>query len=227
MKTTFHTDSTASGKVFPMFVSNVIGMDMNPVELYSFTDEQLIEFTRKGATGAFDVIVERYKKNLFEYVALFVDGRDRVQEIVHGVFLRLYHQAMEHRLGSDIPVELFSFARSLLRKEMRRRAFNFGFFGQNPDEDTDGDGGCSPREGSGCMPERSIQESVRSLPVRLREAVVLRDVERIGYDDIASITNSSVRRVKSRVAEARERIRNRMYGFSANAQILTEEMCHE
>jgi RNA polymerase sigma-70 factor (ECF subfamily) len=53
-----------------------------------------------------------------------------------------------------------------------------------------------------------IQQSLRALPGKLRMAVVLRDIEGINYEDIATILNINIGTVKSRIARGRTAMRN-------------------
>jgi RNA polymerase sigma-70 factor, ECF subfamily len=58
------------------------------------------------------------------------------------------------------------------------------------------------------VPAESVREAVGRLPFEFREVVVLREVHGYSYKEIASVTGVPVGTVMSRLARARERLRN-------------------
>jgi RNA polymerase sigma factor (sigma-70 family) len=60
--------------------------------------------------------------------------------------------------------------------------------------------------------EQSVRRAVEELPVELREVVVLRELEGLSYKEIAAIAGIPMGTVMSRLARARERLRERLGG---------------
>jgi RNA polymerase sigma factor (sigma-70 family) len=58
--------------------------------------------------------------------------------------------------------------------------------------------------------EQSVRRAVEELPVELREVVVLRELEGLSYKEIAAIAEIPMGTVMSRLARARERLRERL-----------------
>ena len=58
--------------------------------------------------------------------------------------------------------------------------------------------------------EQSVRRAVEELPVELREVVVLRELEGLSYKEIAAIAGIPMGTVMSRLARARERLRERL-----------------
>ena len=57
-----------------------------------------------------------------------------------------------------------------------------------------------------------MEERVAGLPTRYREVLLLRNVEDMSYEKIAVVLGCSVGTVKSRIARAREALRQAMAG---------------
>lgn len=55
---------------------------------------------------------------------------------------------------------------------------------------------------------RLVTAALAHLPVKLREAVVLRDLEGLTYDDIARVLGVRIGTVRSRIARGRDRLRS-------------------
>ncbi len=63
---------------------------------------------------------------------------------------------------------------------------------------------------AGCLPScgtRDLQEGLEELPVEFREALVLREIEGLSYKEIAGVSGVPVGTVMSRLARARERLK--------------------
>jgi len=58
--------------------------------------------------------------------------------------------------------------------------------------------------------QQSVRRAVEELPVELREVVVLRELEGLSYKEIAAIAGIPMGTVMSRLARARERLRERL-----------------
>ncbi len=54
---------------------------------------------------------------------------------------------------------------------------------------------------------RRLSAAIGALPVAFREAVVLRDVQDLSYDEIATVLGVRIGTVRSRIARGRERLR--------------------
>jgi RNA polymerase sigma factor (sigma-70 family) len=60
--------------------------------------------------------------------------------------------------------------------------------------------------------KQSVRRAVEELPLELREVVVLRELEEMSYREIAAIAEIPLGTVMSRLARARERLRQRLCG---------------
>ena len=74
--------------------------------------------------------------------------------------------------------------------------------------------GCEP--GEKCFfaeLEKIINSAIMTLPYYFRITLVLREYEGLSYSDIAEITNATIGTVKSRIARAREKVRQELKEF--------------
>ncbi len=58
--------------------------------------------------------------------------------------------------------------------------------------------------------KQSVRRALEELPLELREVVVLRELEGLSYKEIAAIAEIPLGTVMSRLARARERLRQRL-----------------
>jgi RNA polymerase sigma-70 factor (ECF subfamily) len=57
---------------------------------------------------------------------------------------------------------------------------------------------------------RTVSDTLEQLPEELREAITLREIEGLSYEDIATIMNCPIGTVRSRIFRAREAIADRL-----------------
>ena len=57
---------------------------------------------------------------------------------------------------------------------------------------------------------RTVSDTMEQLPEELREAITLREIEGLSYEDIATIMNCPIGTVRSRIFRAREAIADRL-----------------
>ena len=80
--------------------------------------------------------------------------------------------------------------------------------------DTLSDDGESPEEAVLRLERRrQLLAALNGLPEMFREAVVLCDVEGLGYEEVARVLGINIGTVKSRLARGREQLRKRLGGF--------------
>ncbi len=60
--------------------------------------------------------------------------------------------------------------------------------------------------------DRLLQDAIQSLPEEARTVVVLRDVEGLSYEQVAEITGCNLGTVKSKIARARQQLREKLKG---------------
>jgi DNA-directed RNA polymerase specialized sigma24 family protein len=64
-----------------------------------------------------------------------------------------------------------------------------------------------------------INKALRALPVKLRECIVLRELEELSYKDIARITGAPIGTVMSRLSRARQAMSKATVASSANRRL--------
>jgi RNA polymerase sigma-70 factor (ECF subfamily) len=74
-----------------------------------------------------------------------------------------------------------------------------------PDESPGPDGSADDT-----LREERIQQALKSLPVKFREVIVLRDIQQLSYEEIVAITGSAMGTVKSRINRARTLMRDQL-----------------
>ena len=175
------------------------------LSLRAQADERLAELARLGSEPAFEAIVHRYRPALVRHCARVV-GHDEADEAVQDALLRAHRSLADgtpiHSLGAWLHAIAHNSSLSLLRR--RRAAAEY-------QEGRD----ASPRvvEAAGDVDRERLDglvSALLSLPIRQRQALVMRELEGRSYDEIAEHLGASHGAVGQLLNRARASIRERL-----------------
>ncbi|MFA6540916.1 MAG: sigma-70 family RNA polymerase sigma factor [Bacteroidota bacterium] len=161
-------------------------------------DPQLLEQIRSGNTQAFAHLYDRYRHRVFQYCDRLLNDRQLAEDVVQNVFIKFHTQQSTIRNGESLQHWFFTVARNDSFAELRKKRLE----AVHDDILWDGE---LPDEAIQNKERRQIVELVlQQLHAPYREAIVLREYEQMSYEEIASITGTTVSSVKSRLFKARK-----------------------
>ncbi len=173
------------------------------------------EVLQKAATdqGYLSVLVKRYRTPLYNFVYRFVGDRETAEDIVQETFLRCMRHSHQYPAIEQVSTWLYTIAGNLAKTELRRRK-RWHWIPIGPSEDEERTAFYEPVDRERLPGEHAdsnqVQDAVvaaiHQLPDEFREAVLLRDLNGLSYEDIAKIICCPVGTVKSRVNRGRLRL---------------------
>jgi RNA polymerase sigma-70 factor (ECF subfamily) len=181
------------------------------------TEEALITQCRKGSTAAFEQLVERYEKRVYNLAYRLTGNREDASDIAQEAFLKVYTSLNDFRGESSFSTWLYRVVSNAcldeLRKRSRRKVVSFD--NPYPGEDD------SPRQLPSDDPEPSadmerieekeaVQRGINELSDDHRMIIIMRDIQDMSYEDIASVLGLSIGTVKSRLNRARLSLRDHL-----------------
>ena len=164
------------------------------------------------------ILVRRYRTQLYNFVYRFVNDRETAEDIVQETFLRCMRHKHQYPNIEQVSTWLYTIAGNLAKTELRRRKrWHWIPIGPSPDDEERTsffepvDRGHLPGESTDADTVRSsVVDAIHELPEEFREAVELRDLAGLSYDDIAKIIECPVGTVKSRVNRGRLRLQKEL-----------------
>jgi len=172
-------------------------------------DNRLIRASRRGDCGAFRQLFEKYSGRVFGIAFNYTRSRDDGLDIVQDVFLSMFKNLRQFRVGSDFFPWLrrMTVNRCIDRlRAKRRRPHNAPLLpeGANlPPSSADDD---PAKQAQVHELEALLEESVKKLSEKHREVLKLYSVDQLGYREIAKVMKCSVGTVMSRLHYARKQL---------------------
>ena len=185
-------------------------------------DAALVERVQRGDQRAFEMLVVKYQRRIERLIARMVRDTDLVEDIAQETFIRAYRALPNFRGESAFYTWLYRIAVNTAKKAIiglqRDPVMTESALASLDDEDADGSrvenevsDGETPES---VMASRQVAETVNaaieSLSEDLRQAIVLREIEGLSYDEIAELMNCPIGTVRSRIFRARETIAQRL-----------------
>jgi RNA polymerase sigma-70 factor (ECF subfamily) len=172
-------------------------------------DWDLADRHRYGDESAFRELYDRFAPMVYNLCLRLSGDPSRAQDLSQEVFLRVFKGLPRYRGGSSLKTWIYSIALNHCRGRLGRRGleltdWNEEDWSRGPADPARGpEGDLLARDG-----ERRVAAALLTLPVRFREAVVLRDLEGLSYEEIAAVLRVRTGTVRSRIARGRERLRH-------------------
>lgn len=176
-------------------------------------DHELVQRVQQGDRAAFDLLVRRYQHRIVALTTRYVGDWSEAQDVAQDTFVRAYRAIGSFRGDSQFYTWLHRIAINTAKNHlvaMKRRpptadidAEEAGFHDAAPRlRDTD----TPERELLRHEVEQAVMRTVNALPKELRQAITLREVDGLSYDEIAQRLQCPIGTVRSRIFRARDAI---------------------
>lgn len=185
-------------------------------------DELLIERVKNGDIAAYNDIVTRYYDRIFARVSQLLKNKQDAEEVTQDAFIRAQRGLDTFRGDASFSTWLYQIATNLAHNRYwywfrRKRDQSISLDQPLGDEGDMTLESLMPSEGESPAEATVTQEFVdrvsecmHDLNEKHKEVLILRNVKNLSYDEIAGQLEISVGTVKSRIARARETLRELM-----------------
>jgi RNA polymerase sigma-70 factor, ECF subfamily len=184
-------------------------------------DAPLIERVKLGDKRAFEMLVIKYQRRIERLIGRMVRDVDLVPDIAQETFIRAYRALPQFRGESAFYTWLYRIAVNTAKKalmELKRDPLvsESAYASRDDDDETSrvenelSDG--ETPEGLLASKEiaAAVNAAIEALSEDLRQAITLREIEGLSYEEIAEAMNCPIGTVRSRIFRAREAIATRL-----------------
>ena len=181
------------------------------------TDLDLVRLTKSGNCKAFDMLVIKYQGRVKSVVSRYLKLPQQIEDVVQETFIKAYSAIKSFREDSKFTTWLhrigINTALSYLAAEHRR----IPHYQPTSNADTHEpivseivDEGSPEQALENDQITRAVSSALEKLPRDLREAITLREINELNYEEIANIMDCPIGTVRSRIFRARESIAARL-----------------
>jgi RNA polymerase sigma-70 factor (ECF subfamily) len=181
-------------------------------QLRAADDSAVVTAFLGGEERAFSELVERYQTRLLNFIYRTIGDRDRAEDLVQEVFIRVYRHLHRFDRSKKFSTWAYTIASNLAKNELRNRSRNPLVLFQTMQGASDDEDRPLQFEDSTSRPDdmyrkrhlrELVEDTVAKLPEHHRQVFVLRELEGKSYEEIAEITDCNLGTVKSRLNRAR------------------------
>ena len=173
------------------------------------TDEELVREAVAGDANAFEALVRRWEKGLYNFILRYAGDVERSRELCQEAFFKAYRNLHRFDHRARFSTWLYTIALNLCHSSFRRKPLprtyslddavdaaaarpRLSETVSDPRVDTEGDLGRSEEAAI-------VRAAVGSLPEELREVILLKEYQGLRFREIAQILGVPVSTVKSKM----------------------------
>ncbi len=163
-------------------------------------DAKLVAMVRSGNPGAFEAIVDRYQGRLLGFCRQMLGSTEDAEDVLQEVFVNAYKAMLRDEREINLRPWLYRIARNRCLNQLRK-----------PTADAQESMDMIPAVEASSTAEkvhnreefRQLLVDVKKLPETQRSALLLREMDALSYEEIATAMDTTVPSVKSLLVRAR------------------------
>jgi RNA polymerase sigma-70 factor (ECF subfamily) len=183
-------------------------------------DRALIVALQDGKEDAYEALILRFQQPVYNLVCRLLTDSTDAADIVQEVFLKIFRNIRTFRGNSSLKTWIYRIAvneahnhRRWFSRHHRQEVVLAKDETTRSYEDNLPDPGRTPFDLTLDHETRAlVEEALAKLNPNFRDAVVLRDIEDLSYEEIAVVLELSLGTVKSRILRGREALRKILEG---------------
>lgn len=201
--------------------------------LHEEADEALMLRYQKGDVRAFEVLLTRHRRPVYNFILRSVGARDRAEDLLQETFLRVVKSAGGYQQQAKFTTWLYTIARNLCvdhsRRQKHRKAASLDQpMGRGGADDRDrslldmvpGKELGTDRKAISRQLHATLHRAINTLPQEQREVFLLREFQNLPFKEIGEIIGVPENTVKSRMRYALEKLRMELEEYKDLAKAL-------
>jgi RNA polymerase sigma-70 factor (ECF subfamily) len=182
------------------------------------TDEALIAAVQSGHQEAFEHIVKRHQDRVFNLIHWFLGDYSEATDITQEVFIKIYKALPSFRFEATFSTWSYRIAINTCKNRVKSLEYRFkrqlqrlgrgdaadrGIISEPPDETQNPYRDLARKERI-----HLIRRSIHKMSPEKRTMIILRDIEGMSYEAIATLLDMKLGTVKSKISRARLALRD-------------------
>lgn len=171
-------------------------------------DVELVKLCQKGDTVAFERLFQMYRDRVYGVAYKMVNNQEDALDLTQEIFLKVYQKIDKFNFKSSFSTWLYRLAMNVCIDELRKRKPDTEYSIDDSLRQMSSDSDTPEEEAISNEREEILWKAINSLKEKERMIIILRDMEGLSYNEIAETLKCSLGRVKSRIHEARNKLKS-------------------
>ncbi len=185
-------------------------------QLANLPDEEIVTRVLAGETALFEVIMRRHNQLLYRAVRSILNDEHETEDVMQDAYVRAYEHLSQFAGRAQFRTWLTRIAvHEALARARQKARFSQPAADANFDRDTmdyfEASGYSPEQQAAGSELRHILEQAIAQLPDSYRCVFVLRDVEELSSEEVATILELSEGTVKVRLHRARRALRKIMF----------------
>ena len=185
------------------------------------SDAMLVERAVAGDQRAFELLVIKYQRRIERLIGRMVRDVNLVEDIAQETFIRAYRALHQFRGDAQFYTWLYRIAVNTAKRFLLKLKHDPAVF-QSALQSSDEDDETFQRRSEPSTDEtpesvlaakeigEAVNAALEALPDDLKQALTLREIEGLSYEEIAGLMNCPLGTVRSRIFRARESVSSKV-----------------
>jgi RNA polymerase sigma-70 factor (ECF subfamily) len=193
-------------------------------------DEALMIRYQQGEVRAFEVLLTRHRKPIFNFIYRYVGSKELAEDLLQETFLRVIKSASNYKQKAKFTTWLYTIARNLCVDQSRRKKHRKAASLDQPMRKSEDSGTLldvipgkdmpSDRKAVSRQLHETLHRAIESLSEPQREVFLMREFLDMPFKDIADVVGVPENTVKSRMRYALEKLRLELDEYKDMAKAL-------
>lgn len=198
--------------------------------LHEEADEALMLRYQQGEVRAFEILLTRHRKPVFNFILRFVQNRELAEDLLQEAFLRVIRSAANYKRQAKFTTWLYTIARNLCVDQSRRAKHRKAQSLDAPMSTSDGSGTLLDVVAGNELPSdrtlvskeihKKLHAALGELSEEQREVFLMREFLDMPFKQISEVVGVPENTVKSRMRYALQKLRMELEEFSDMAKAL-------
>jgi len=181
-----------------------------------FSDDHVVRSVQEGRTQNYEILVNRYKKKITNFINKMIFDYDEAQSLAQDVFLKVFTTIKKYKSQDNFQAFIFTIAKNITLNYIKKQKRISWFSGQSPSQCYREERYFRSEETQQAQLEKNQQDemltaALKSLNENQRIALILKVYLEFSYRKIAEITDWSVPKIETLISRAKSNLKDKIH----------------
>lgn len=176
-----------------------------------FSDDDIIQSIKKGHTQNFEILVERYKSRIVNFVYKMIYDYDEALNIAQDTFLKLFENIKKYKGENNFAGFLFTIAKNIMLNYLKKEKRKLNFSSLFSKGELNKNFACEDTQYQNLEKEKReelLSRAMKMIKEDQRLALILKVYLNFSYNKISDITGWSIPKIETLIFRAKTALKN-------------------